>query len=198
MPGMVVLLLLTATISGVCKAVVSCLLPRLISIGNASWIQNVMAITSLLAIAAAKVKFRSFKEAKNWQGCTSSSFSETKLLQLIAQPVETAPTKIGSKLGGAPTPKMVPLVLTHSQMASASVRAFTIGLRKCGLEASMRYRTRMPHLMLCQAMRRYTTRHIARIYPAGYRVDSSNYDPQEPMSRVVLSVKPKRGIARQV
>ncbi|CAE7216221.1 PLC4 [Symbiodinium natans] len=30
-----------------------------------------------------------------------------------------------------------------------------------------------------QAMRRYTSRHIARIYPAGYRVDSSNYDPQD-------------------
>mmetsp|Transcript_12551 Transcript_12551/g.29731 ORF Transcript_12551/g.29731 Transcript_12551/m.29731 type:complete len:682 (+) Transcript_12551:75-2120(+) len=69
-------------------------------------------------ISIGNVKFRSFKEAKNWQGCTSSSFSETKLLQLIS---------------------------------------------KCGLEA----------------MRRYTTRHIARIYPAGYRVDSSNYDPQD-------------------
>ena len=29
-----------------------------------------------------------------------------------------------------------------------------------------------------QAMRRYTAVHLARIYPAGYRVDSSNYDPQ--------------------
>ena len=30
-----------------------------------------------------------------------------------------------------------------------------------------------------QAMRRYTAVHLARIYPAGYRVDSSNYDPQD-------------------
>ncbi|CAK8999356.1 Phosphoinositide phospholipase C 3 (Phosphoinositide phospholipase PLC3) (AtPLC1F) (AtPLC3) (PI-PLC3) [Durusdinium trenchii] len=30
-----------------------------------------------------------------------------------------------------------------------------------------------------RAMRRYTAVHLARIYPAGYRVDSSNYDPQD-------------------
>lgn len=30
-----------------------------------------------------------------------------------------------------------------------------------------------------EAMRQYTSRHIARIYPAGYRVDSSNFDPQD-------------------
>lgn len=32
---------------------------------------------------------------------------------------------------------------------------------------------------MLQAMRRYTAVHLARIYPAGYRVDSSNYDPQD-------------------
>lgn len=32
---------------------------------------------------------------------------------------------------------------------------------------------------MLQAMRRYTAMHLARIYPAGYRVDSSNYDPQD-------------------
>lgn len=69
-------------------------------------------------ISIGNVKFRSFKECQLWQGCTSSSFSETKLLQLIA---------------------------------------------KSGL----------------QAMRSYTAVHLARIYPAGYRVDSSNYDPQD-------------------
>ena len=31
---------------------------------------------------------------------------------------------------------------------------------------------------LFEAMRSYTAVHLARIYPAGYRVDSSNYDPQ--------------------
>ena len=65
-----------------------------------------------------EVKFRSFKESAFWQGCTSSSFSETKLLQLIS---------------------------------------------KSGLKA----------------MRGYTKVHLVRIYPAGYRVDSSNYDPQD-------------------
>lgn len=70
-------------------------------------------------ISIGNVKFRSFKESQFWQGCTSSSFSETKLLQLIA------------KSGGI------------------------------------------------EAMRRYTAVHLARIYPAGYRVDSSNYDPQD-------------------
>ena len=48
------------------------------------------------------------------------------------------------------------------------------------------YLHRVGHLQLCahhfrgifQAMRRYTAVHLARIYPAGYRVDSSNYDPQ--------------------
>lgn len=30
-----------------------------------------------------------------------------------------------------------------------------------------------------QTLRRYTTRHLVRTYPAGYRVDSSNFDPQD-------------------
>ena len=37
-------------------------------------------------------------------------------------------------------------------------------------------------------MRRYTSRHIARIYPAGYRVDSSNYDPQDELMCPQVSI----------
>lgn len=31
-----------------------------------------------------------------------------------------------------------------------------------------------------EAFRRYTQRHLIRVYPAWYRVDSSNYDPEDP------------------
>lgn len=91
--------------------------PKSNASSNASWrAARVPELHRLISIG--NVKFRSFKDCQIWQGCTSSSFSETKLSQLIA---------------------------------------------KSGLKA----------------MRRYTAVHLARIYPAGYRVDSSNYDPQD-------------------
>mmetsp|Transcript_14614 Transcript_14614/g.34675 ORF Transcript_14614/g.34675 Transcript_14614/m.34675 type:complete len:667 (+) Transcript_14614:77-2077(+) len=90
----------------------------------------------------------------------------------------------------APSPKQadvwrpvrVPELHRLISIGNVKFRGFKASEEWSGCTSSSFSEIKLSHLLAkygLEAMRGYTAKHIARIYPAGYRVDSSNYDPQD-------------------